>query len=191
MTASQTTPLRLRPRAQAAVLALALCVSLVSGCGPSVPLDTRVSVTDSLSLSLARAEAQQVLKPEQMEDFDKAIQEIKLHIMAEGTAHGSDAVAEAMYEKVNGHTLRSIIQMGLEAEYQRAEFERSTLEKSMATNALMRTRPGDNESATYLSDLRERQTARLKAATDEVKHVKERLAASGDPVDVPTPTPTG
>ncbi|HEY4990385.1 MAG TPA: hypothetical protein VII09_11285 [Opitutaceae bacterium] len=183
--------MRTRPRAAGTILVVSAVLALAPGCGPSVPLDTRVTATDSLSLSLARAEAQQALTPQQMEDFDKAIQEIKLHIMAAGTAHGSEAVSEALYQSINGHTLRSIIQMGLESEYTRAEFERSTLEKSMATNALMRTRPGDTDSAAYLSDLRERQTARLKAATEEVRHVRERLAASGDPVDPPSPTPPG
>lgn len=191
MPAPESSPVRARLRPAGTILVLSVVLALAPGCGPSVPLDTRVTATDSLSLSLARAEAQQALTPQQMEDFDKAIQEIKLHIMAAGTAHGSEAVSEALYQSINGHTLRSIIQMGLESEYTRAEFERSTLEKSMATNALMRTRPGDTDSATYLSDLRERQTARLKAATEEVKHVKERLAASGDPVDPPSPTPSG
>jgi hypothetical protein len=188
MPANAATHARSRPSAaRTLLLVLSGSVALATGCGPSDPLDAKVSATDSLSLAMARSEAEHHLAPEQLADFDKAIEEIKLHIMGEGTAHGGDAVMEAMLEKVNGQTLRSVIQMGLGWELSRAEFERSTLEKSMATNALMRTRPGDTDSATYLSDLRERQAVRLGAATEEVNHVRKRLAASALPPPSPAP----
>ena len=45
----------------------------------------------------------------------------------------------------------------------------------------MTTRPGDTASANYLSDLRDRQTERLRAATEEVARIRGRLAASGLP----------
>jgi len=41
----------------------------------------------------------------------------------------------------------------------------------------MTTKPGDSDSANYLSDLRERQTNRLEAATEEVNRTRARITA--------------
>jgi hypothetical protein len=81
-----------------------------------------------------------------------------------------------------------VLQQGLGWELERAEAERSTLEAGMRTNAQMRTRPDDTASQDYLTDLRSRQVARLKAATDEVNHDRESLAATGAAVP-PAPSP--
>jgi hypothetical protein len=159
-------------------------------------MESKIDASDELSLSMWRTRAERDLTPQQVSDFDKATQEISLHIMAGGTASGSEAVAEAVRKEINGQTLRHVLQEGLGWEYQRAEAERSALEAGMKANAQMRTRPGDTDSATYLSDLRERQAARLKAATDEVNHARERLVAAGGtvpgaagPAATPAPSP--
>jgi hypothetical protein len=166
-----------------AVLALA-----VAGCGPSDPLDGKVSANDELGLSMWRAEAARQLTPSQAADFDRAVQEMRFHIMAAGTASGSRAVEEAVLQMINGQTVRHVLQQGLGWELDRAESERSTLEAGMKTNALMRTRPGDSDSANYLADLRARQVARLQAATEEVNRARESLAATGLAVP-PAPSP--
>jgi hypothetical protein len=159
-----------------------------AGCGPSDPLETKVVANDELGLSMWRGEASRRLTLRQVADFDRALQEIRFHIMATGAASGSKPVEDAMLQAIDGQTLRHVLQEGIGWELERAEAERSTLEAGMKTNALMRTRPGDTDSANYLTDLRARQVTRLKAATDEVNQARESLAATGLPVP-PAPSP--
>jgi hypothetical protein len=119
------------------------------------------------------------LAPEQLADLDEAVQEIRFHVMAQGKVSGSEAVDYEMLQAIDGQSVRRVLQRGLGWELERARAEQSALELSMRRNALMRTRPGDTASADYLSDLQDRQAVRLKAATEEVAHVRERLAAAG------------
>jgi hypothetical protein len=166
------------------LLSVALLCMMAAGCGPGDPMESKIEANDELSLSMWRSKVERDLTVQQVHDFDQATQEIRFHIMADGTASGSDAVAEAMRKAINGQTLRHVLQQGLGWEVQRAEAERSSLEAGMKANAQMRTRPGDTDSANYLSDLHERQATRLAAATEEVRHARERLAAAA-----PTPSP--
>jgi len=187
-----TTPARKRgaPCAPRWLLLSALAC-ILSGFAPGDPLESKVSASDELGLSMWRGEASRQLTLRQLDDFDRALQEIRFHVMAAGTASGSKPVEEAMLRMIDGQTLRHVLQQGLGWELERAEAERSTLEAGMHTNALMRTRPGDTDSANYLADLRGRQVKRLKAATDEVNHARESLAATGMPVPAsPSPAPS-
>jgi hypothetical protein len=172
-------------------LACAALACAVAGCGPSDPLEAKVAANDDLGLSMWEGEASRDLTLGQMADFKLALQEIRFHIMATGAASGSKPVEDAMLQMINGQTVRHVLQEGLGWGLDRAEAERSTLEAGMKTNAQMRTRPGDTDSANYLSDLRERQVKRLSAATDEVNHARESLAATGMKVPpAPSPAPT-
>jgi hypothetical protein len=169
---------------------VALVLAAATGCGPSNPLDEAVSAKDELGFTMWRGDASHDLSPEQVADIDRAMQEIRFHIMAGGTVHGSRDIEDAALQIVNGQTLRHVLQQGLGWELDRAEAERSKLEAGMKTNAQMRTRPDDTASQDYLTDLRSRQLARLKAATDEVNHARERLAATGMAVPAaPSPAP--
>ncbi len=172
-------------------LLLAAACAAAQGCSPGDPLEGKVDAPNELSYSMWRAAAERDLTPEQVKDIDRSLQEMKFHIMAAGTARGSDAVEAATLQMIDGQTVRHVLQQGLGWELDRAEAERSTLETGMKQNALMTTRPGDVDSADYLAALKERQTARLRAATDEVNHARERLAAAGGVVPAePSPVPS-
>jgi hypothetical protein len=169
------------------MLLLALAVA-AAGCGPSDPLDGTVSATDELGLKMWRVDVARDLAPRQTADLDRALQEYRFHLMAAGTVHGTVAIEDAVLQMINGQTVRHVLQEGIGWELERAEAERSTLEAGMNKNALMRTRPGDTDSSEYLADLRSRQVARLKAATDEVNLARESLLATGATVP-PAPSP--
>jgi hypothetical protein len=174
------------------VLLAAAAFAALSGCGPSDPLEGKVDAPNELSYSMWRSAAERDLTPEQVKDVDRSLQEIKFHLMAGGTVRGSEAVEAAALQMIDGQTVRHMLQQGLGWELDRAEAERSTLETGMKQNALMTTRPGDTDSADYLVALKERQTVRLKAATEEVDHARERLAAAGGalpPAPSPSPSP--
>lgn len=177
--------------ALALIVSFAFVFAAVSGCKPSDPLDERVVAGNTVALAMWRNDAPGGLTERQLADFDRAMQEIRFHVMAEGTATGSDAVQDATLQMVDRQTVRHVLQQGLGWELDRAEAERATLEAGMRTNAQMRTRAGDTDSADYLTDLRRRQVVRLKAATDEVNHARESLAATGMAVPpAPSPAPS-
>jgi phage tail protein X len=177
--------------ALARLVSAALAFAAVPGCKPSDPLDERVVAGNTLALAMWRNDAPRELTERQMADFDRAVQEIRFHVMAQGTASGSDAVQDATLQMIDRQTVRHVLQQGLGWELDRAEAERSTLEAGMKTNAQMRTRPGDTDSADYLTDLRRRQVVRLQAATDEVNRAREGLAATGMAVPpAPSPAPS-
>jgi hypothetical protein len=174
-------------RAGRAALGRALAVLVaglaVSACGPKDPLEGKVDAVDYVTYSMWRSATAGRLSPRQLADLDEAVQEIRFHIMAEGKVSGSAAVEDEALHVMEGQTVRRVLRQGLGWELKRASAEKSALEVSMTQNALMRTRPGDTASATYLSDLSDRQAARLKAATDQVNHARERLAAAGGPLE--------
>jgi len=169
------------PRMGCRLLVSALLGLLVAGCGPNDPLEAKVDASDYTSFTMWRSRASGRLTPEQLGDFDHAVQAIKIRIMSVGQTTGSEAIDGAMLNLVDGKTVREVLRTGLGWELQLAEAERATLEDSLRKNALMRTRPGDTASANYLSDLHDRQTARFEAATQEVARIRARLAADGLP----------
>jgi hypothetical protein len=144
-------------------------------------MEHKVNSADQVSFSIWESKAESSLAPDQVADIKAALQEYKFHIMADGSAHGSEAIDAAALEMINGKTLREVILQGLNWELDRTEAERAKLEDSMKKNAQMTTRPGDTASANYLSDLHDRQVARLEAAAEEVKKTRERITAETAP----------
>lgn len=169
------------PRAFARILGAALFCLAAAACGPRDPLDGKVDAGDAVSFSMWKSRAGGGLSALQQADMDQAVQEIRFHVMAEGKVTGRDAVEGATLQAMDERTVRYVLQLGLGWELQRAEAERSAIQAAMGANALLRTRPGDRESAAYLSDLHERQVIRLRAATEEVRRTRERLSAAGMP----------
>jgi hypothetical protein len=164
-----------------ALFAACACLFLTAGCGGGDPLDHKVVSGDQVSFSIWESKAEDSLTPDQVSDMKAALQEYKFHIMAEGSVHGSEAIEAALMDSINGKTLREIILQGLGWGLDREEAERAALEDSLKKNALMTTKPGDTASANYLSDLHDRQVARLEVATDEVKKTRDRISAETAP----------
>ena len=163
-------------------LAAGLCLLLV-GCGSSNPLDARITANDALGFSLWRAQHDSSLSPDQREMLDKALQEMRFHIMSAEETSGAEFIQATLMEEVDGRTVREVIQMGLGWELSRAKDEWTALKTGMERNARFRTKPGDTDSVDYLALLRERQATRLKAAADEIELTQSRLlaVASGSP----------
>jgi hypothetical protein len=152
---------------------------LLAGCAPGDPLDTKVEASDALGLAMWQSRLASRLTPDQIETMNKALQEMRFHIMSAERTSGSEFIERTLVEETNGRTLREIERLGLGWELERAQAEWAALDDSLIKNSLMTTRPGDTDSADYLKSLHERQVARLHAAAAEVALTKARLAATG------------
>jgi len=130
-----------------------------------------------------RSHAAADMSPEQVSDFDEAVQAIRIRVMSVGNTTGSEWIEAEMLKLVNGKTVRDVIGTGLSWKLELTVAEREVLEDSLRKNALMRTRPGDTESARYLADLHDRQAARLEAALREEAQIRSSLAACGIQAD--------
>ncbi len=172
-----------RRRARSGRFLAAFLGFAVAGCGPSDPLAMKVDGRDFLALSMWKSDASRRLTAQQLADFDEAVQEVKFRMMADRAANGGVSVDKASLEAIDGKTVTQVLQMGLGWEFERMDAERAELARAIEQNAQMRTRPGDFESKTYLSDLHDRQLVRLHAATDQVAHIRERMGAYGFPID--------
>jgi hypothetical protein len=144
-------------------------------------MDLKVDSATDLSLNIWKSNASDRLSYEQWADFNEAFQQIKFQIMAQGTAKGSPAVEQAALDAMNGQTVRSVLEMGLDWELQCLEAEKAQRLNSIKSNARMTTRPGDTESQLYLSHLRDQQLDLVNGETLQIDHVKGRLRAAGLP----------
>ncbi len=104
----------------------------------------------------------------------------------------------AALEKMNGLTVRAVLEIGFDSELQRVEAEYALRKKAISVNALLRTRPGDAESQSFLEHLHEQQLNEVRDEAKEITRIKKRLVASGlppgapgggKPADPPVPTP--
>jgi hypothetical protein len=170
----------------ARTLFAAVCLAL-SGCGPSDPLEIKVEGTNQLDHSMWKMKASERLSPEQVADFDEALQEIKFQIMSEGKASGGEAITAAALGKISDLSVREVLGMGLGRKLQRLQDEQDVRLKTIQYNSGIATRPGDTRSQEYLEEVHDRQVQQLRDEVIEIQRVKGRLAAAGIPAVDPTP----
>jgi hypothetical protein len=118
------------------------------------------------------------LSPEQVQDLDNALQELKFKFMSQG-ASGTTAIDTALNDLVNGKTVRQVLELGLSAKLERLEQQRTALTTMIGQNAMLVTRDGDGSSADYLKRKRDEQTAKRDAIDKEMDGVRERMRAAG------------
>lgn len=145
---------------------LVLIPLLAVGCGPSDPLDIEVDAGSPMELDLWRSRVGQRLTPGEWRDLETALQEVRYQIMNEAEASGRHGIDAAMRQKVDGRTVRFVLQLGFAARLMRLEIEEGVLLEKQAHNRRLKTRPGDEASADVLAGV-----------IREIEHRLESLAA--------------
>ena len=116
---------------------------------------------------------------------ETAFQEIRIAAAAERElrrtrgepiAAGSEAIDEAVRERVDGRLLREVVQLGFELRVQRLKAELAALEDSVDKNAQLLTKPGDTESRRHLDELRGRQLGRIEKYREDLAAGQHELA---------------
>jgi len=168
--------------ARPAFTALLLLAALgVAGCQRTSPLDTKVVAGTAEALGNWRSNVGYHLTTEQWRDFDEAVQELKLQIMAAHEATGSDAIADAARAKIDQVTVGEVLRAGWEAKLRRLDAERKELLGAIEQNSRLTVKPGDTESAGYLDRIRRQQAEHLQRLTQDLATTGEKLKALGKP----------
>ena len=166
-----------RAAAIGAILVIGFCCY---GCRPVDLLDEKVSARTSFNFVMWKADMARRQTPQERQELDDMIQELKFSVMLNGTATGSEAIDEAVREEIDGTTLREMLQKGHQEKRERLLVERARLKACIDANVRLRTRPGDKASVSYLDHVREQQMARLEAIDLDLGIAHERMNKPGD-----------
>jgi hypothetical protein len=155
---------------------LIVLLGVTAGC-QRTPRWDRVVEADSAPAFGAWQRAQQDdFSREEWAEFEAALQDIKVRIIALREASGTDAVNDALRPKIHGQTVRQVLAQGLEARIWRLKVEATELRKMIEGNATLRTAPGDTASSDYLERKQRDQRARLQRVVDELILAEATLA---------------
>lgn len=155
----------------------AVAALLLAGCAPGDPLDGKVVARDGLSFAMWQSSMATRLNPSQVETMDKALQEIKFHIMSVDGISGHDAVDAALFEKIDGQPLHLVLHIGLSWELERAQAEWRALNEALIRNGAYADQAHGNLSLDYRR-LHQQQVDHLHAVADEMALTRSRLQAT-------------
>ncbi len=164
-------------------------VLLGAGCHPDNPLDERVSARRPLDYTMWRARIADRLDATQAQELDAMVEEIRLGIMVEGRATGSEAIDEALRQQIDGRTLREVLVSGYEKKWQRLDLEKVRTEEFADKDAQLRFKPGDEESRAYIDGVVGKMKTRLAEIALEMETIDRRLKELGGPKPVAAPRP--
>lgn len=157
----------------AATLGLLLATT---ACRPSDPLAQTVSAASPVSFVMWQNRLTGDFPAEERRRFEDAFQEIRLKIMGDREARGSEAIDAAFRGKIDGRPLREALQLGWEAKLIRLQAEGVALEDVLAKNSTLQTREGDKVSERYLVDLHQKQFGRLDKIKADITETERALA---------------
>jgi hypothetical protein len=169
----------------------------LAACAPKDPLDGIVRADTSVGLAMWESDARGRLDPATMAAIEESLQQLRFRAMADEAASGRDAIEEVVLSEVDGRSVRYVVELGLGWELKNLRAERGVLDGAMATNARLRTREGDTDSARYLREVRDNQSASLRQMDDRVEALRRKLVAldpvlandEGPPSPSPSPSP--
>jgi len=160
-------------------------VLMVTGCSRTPAIEQTVAASSDFNLMMWKADVAADFSRQEWKDFDAAVQEIKYGVMIAGEATGSARVWTATLAKMDGLTVRQVLQQGLGQKLARLTEERAKFFGYVTNNERLRVAPGDEASVDYLRMVRERQEERISLLTEQIKAIEEILQRRGVVLDQP------
>lgn len=158
------------------VLVLISIMNLFGGCSQPPLLERPIPAETTNAFAKWQVAVRPEFGTEGWAEFEAVLQDIKLKLMADEVARGTDAVNDALRKVVHNTTVREVLLQGMEARLWRQNVERTELEKMIAANATLTTRAGDAESARYLERKRADQVAKLEQVKRAIQATEKRIA---------------
>lgn len=153
-------------------LVILMLVLVVAGCSRNSPYERTVNAKSQMELSLWRSKVGRELSPREWRLFDRTLEELRLQVMIEKKASGSEAIGKAVFAQIDGQRLYDVMNTGLTRRVERIAAEKEEFDELYGRVERVRTLPGDDESADYLASVRRNHTekkARLEADLAEAK----------------------
>ena len=123
--------------------------------------------------------ARDSIQNEEWKEFDSMLQELRLQIMANREATGSQAIELSLRSKIDGATFRDVLIMGLRAKLKRVTDEREPVRRVLNANAHKAEMFKKYGKYPEFEHARADQEKRLLAIDQEIRDVKRRLADFG------------
>jgi hypothetical protein len=136
-------------------------LGLLSGCTRTPPYERLVEAEEPIRLAMWRSSNRDLLTSQEWTLFDESLNELKIQIMLEGKASGSESVDAMMREKINGMRLCDVLPLGLQIRVVRLKAELAELTTAVAINARIKINPDDDEKVKLLAGMKEEQAVRL------------------------------
>jgi len=164
-------------------LILGLLALLVAGCRPADPLAREVAADTAIAFSLWRLRTTSQLEPAQWREFDEGLQELRFRLMGTNRGGSAETVDRELRAWIHGRSIREVLRLAGTVRLDRLTSERDLLEEIIATNARLRARSGDAESAEYLDYRRSEQGVRWEKLVTDIEVTARRLEELGGRVE--------
>lgn len=149
---------------------------LTTGCQRTPRWDRVVEADSAPAFGAWQRSQQEEFSKAEWAEFETALQDIKVRIIALREASGTEGVNDALRPKIHGQSVRQVLKQGLEARIWRLKVEEAELTKMIDGNATLRTAPGDTASSDYLERKQRDQQARLQRARDDIAQAEATLS---------------
>lgn len=157
------------------VCAVFAMVLIVAGCSRS-PYERTVNAQSQMELALWRSKIGRELSPREWRLFDRALEEMRLQVMIERKASGSEDIGKVVFAQINGQQLHDVIHTGLSQRLKRIATEKAEFDEIYDRVVRLRTNPGDDESADYLASVRRTHAEKKSRMEDDLAEAQQDLA---------------
>jgi len=154
------------------MLLVVIGLGLLAACARTSVYQQPVKAGSPISFTLWRADADDVLTPQERAWLDLALQEFKFQIMQAGRVTGSEAIDAALREKIDGIKLIEVMRDGLQLRLKRYTSDKADLERSIQINSQTRISPDEKDA---LDKFQRNLTARLANMNEEITSLDAAL----------------
>ncbi|HUR59418.1 MAG TPA: hypothetical protein VM029_17005 [Opitutaceae bacterium] len=155
--------------------AVAFIIFFATSCQRTARYDEKVTAETAADFGRWQRDVQGSFKPAEWAEFEAALQDIKVRIIAHKEASGAAGVNDALRPKIHGRTVRDVLRQGYEAKLWRLNVELTELEKMIKGNATLQTNPGDSASSDYLARKLRDQADRFRKVEEEIRAAEEAV----------------
>ena len=164
----------LAPWAAAAICLLAFYA--IAPRTPSDPLERIIQARSAITFAMWQNRATSDFSAAKRKRFEEAFQEIRLKIMADREATGSEAIDAAFRSKIDGRPIREALQLGLESRLLRLRSEANALEGIIDQNTRLQQRQGNSQIREEFHAQLEKHNSRLRQVRADIDATEQEVA---------------
>lgn len=162
-------------------LLIASALLLAAGCSKTPFVERPIAAATADDFAAWRAELGTQVTQAEWQDFDIAVQELKIKVMAERGGSAKAVLDEGMRAKINGKTFKEALILGFEARRERLDRERGEVQARLDHDSRLVVKAGDTASANYINTVRRADMDRKELLVREINEASEKLVSLGAP----------